>query len=427
MERPIDRQELLTVAHETMLAGMLVNRAILPQVVLRTGGFDEMNDVAIDLWMGASPIYTHRMRALMGIDGDNVAAIMKALQLDVGFVHQYMDVAYTVRDDQYGEFWLNHCGALLDAEPFGEERVIGMCHHIEDPTFDATALATNPRARIRPIHRPPRTPTDRHPHCHWTIQIDPANDPVGPAVLTEQVGDLPLARVPNPPPAAAAGDSEPDAERDLMPDYRGEFRPDFSLHALATPTLGGVTCEFDVQNHLLAASGELALALRFGAEDAREMMAGGWIGVSWITSQRLAAALDLHGGGADAVATALRHQPLLPPGFTRKVTVDGDAVHLTLTAEVDGLLDADHPGVPGLLARAERDGLEAMAQAVEPRARLTEVAVHDGAFHATFVVEPAAEPASTPDEVALMESLASGWVFQGSRGQTEQVAQPTRR
>ena len=32
----------------------------------------------------------------MGIDGDDVNAIIKALQLDVGFVHQYMDVAYKV-------------------------------------------------------------------------------------------------------------------------------------------------------------------------------------------------------------------------------------------------------------------------------------------------------------------------------------------
>jgi hypothetical protein len=66
----MERAERLVLAHETMLAGMLVNRAVLPQVVLRTGGFDEMNDVAIDLWMGASPNYTHRMRALMGIEGD---------------------------------------------------------------------------------------------------------------------------------------------------------------------------------------------------------------------------------------------------------------------------------------------------------------------------------------------------------------------
>ncbi|MFM8304257.1 MAG: hypothetical protein ACKOA9_08180, partial [Actinomycetota bacterium] len=189
----LDRPARLRLAHEAMLAGMLVNRALLPQAVLRTGGFDVMNDVAIDLWMGASPVYTGRMRTLMGIEGDDVPAIMKTLHLDVGFVHQYMDVVYTVQDAHHGEFWLAHCGALLDAEPFGEERVFGMCHTIEDPTFDATALAVNPRARIRPIHRPPRQPADRHPHCHWTITIDPAADPVGPARLTEEVGALALA------------------------------------------------------------------------------------------------------------------------------------------------------------------------------------------------------------------------------------------
>ena len=54
----------------------------------------------------------------------------------------------------------------------GEDYVRGMCHDIEDPTFDATALATNRKAQVRPIHRPPRTPADRHPHCAWTVIID---------------------------------------------------------------------------------------------------------------------------------------------------------------------------------------------------------------------------------------------------------------
>jgi hypothetical protein len=379
--------------------------------VLRTGGFDEMNDVAIDLWMGASPVYTHRMRTLMGIEGDNVAAIMKALQLDVGFVHQYMDVAYVVHDDLHGEFWLNHCGALLDAEPFGEERVVGMCHTIEDPTFDATALATNPRARIRPIHRPPRDPSDRHPHCHWMIVIDPANEPVGPAVLTEQVGALPLARVPNPAPAASTSGTAPDG----MTDYRGPFDPAFTLAALSPGTLAAVRREFDAQTHLLGASGELALAMRFGADDARTMMASGWVGVAWVTSQRLAAALGVADGGATGVAAVLREQPLLPPGFVRDVVVDGDTVRLTLTAEVDGLLDADHPGVPGLLARGEQGGLAAMTQAVDGRARLRDLTIDhavDGArAEATFTVDPDATPVEEPGEVALMQSLASGWVF----------------
>ncbi len=122
----LSREELVPVAFEHMLSGMIVTRALLPQVVLHGGDLDLMNQVAIDEWMGASPVYTARMRTLMGIEGDDVSAIIKALQLDVGFVHQYMDVVYEVSDEQHAEFWLAHCGALLDAEPHGEERVFGM-------------------------------------------------------------------------------------------------------------------------------------------------------------------------------------------------------------------------------------------------------------------------------------------------------------
>ena len=83
-----------------------------------------------------------------------------------------MDFRYTVHDRWHGEFHLDHCGALLDVEPMGEDYVRGMCHDIEDPTFDATAVATNRRAQIRPIHRPPRMPANREPHCAWTVIID---------------------------------------------------------------------------------------------------------------------------------------------------------------------------------------------------------------------------------------------------------------
>ena len=61
--------ELLPIALETMLVGHLLDRALMPQVVLRAGRVDDVEPVAIDEWMGASPIYTRRMRALMGIGG----------------------------------------------------------------------------------------------------------------------------------------------------------------------------------------------------------------------------------------------------------------------------------------------------------------------------------------------------------------------
>src|SRR5262249_27794291 len=184
------------VVLEYMMVGHLIDRALMPQVAVRAG-IDTVDDVAIDEWLGASPTYTARMRRLMAIEGDDVGAIMKGLQLDVGFVHQYMGVAYELTDARHGEFLLDHFRALIAVEPRGGARVVGMCPHIEAPPFAGPAAATTPHARIRPIPRPPRVPADREPHCHWTITIDPRNDPIGPAPHTLRVAELPLASVPN--------------------------------------------------------------------------------------------------------------------------------------------------------------------------------------------------------------------------------------
>jgi hypothetical protein len=400
----LERRALVRIAHEYMLLGMLVTRAMLPQVVMVGGGFDELNEIAIDEWMGASPIYTSRMRSLMGIERDNVEAIMKALQLDVGFVHGYMDVAYRLIDDRHGEFWLQHCGALMDAEPHGEERVVGMCHTIEDPTFDATAFATNPRARIRPIHRPPRQPSDRHPHCHWTIEIDPDNEPVGAARLTGQVGALALASVPN-----AVRDREPEG----MNDYRGPLRPAFRLADLGSGALAAVAREFQMQSHLLVCAGQLALRERFGADVAREIAVSTAEGAGWIVSERLASALDT-GPDPAGVALVLALHPMLPPGLDRSLHVDGDHVEVTLTPSIEGLLDPGHPGYPGVLAAGDGRGIDAMVHGMAPSAAVTSAVDGD---RITIDVDLAAglQPAGLPDSAALAKiGIAASWTFDDS-------------
>jgi hypothetical protein len=408
----LPREQLVPVVLEYMMVGHLIDRALMPQVAVRAG-VDAVDDVAIDEWLGASPTYTARMRRLMGIEGDDVGAIMKGLQLDVGFVHQYMGVSYELTDAQHGAFWLDHCGALMDVEPHGEARVVGMCHHIEDPTFDGTAVATNPRARIRPIHRPPRDPADREPHCHWTITIDPKNDPIDPAAHTLRVAQLPLASVPNELP----DDREPGGNRD----YRGPFDPAFRLADLSHGTLVAVAREFQEQVHLLTSSAELAVADRLGADAAREIIASQWVGASWVASERLAGALGLGDGGIEALATVLALQPAFPLGFEQQVDVDVDAnrIRLQLTPLADGLFDAGNPGWLGLLVRGERGGVEAMAHAVEPRARLADISVRDGRVMIEVTVDGAAEPAPEPPEVAFMRiSGTSSWVFDASAGTT---------
>ena len=347
----LPRDRLLAVAHEYMLSGMLGSPG--GSATLAGAGADPEAGTAITIeeWMGSSPVYTNRMRRLMGIEGHDVAAIMKALQLDVGFVHGFMGVAYRVEpaNPNYGEFWLLHCGALLMVEPAGEAAVFHMCHTIEDPTFDATALATNPRARIRPIHRPPRVPADRHPHCHWTIEISDQHEPVGPIPVTEYVATLPLAGIPN---AVTGGQSA-----GLFADYRGPFRPEFRLNQLTDGALAAVAREFQMQLHLKAAANEASIAVHLDKALGPVAMEEGWVTPAWIVGERLARAAGL-GGGPEAVGELLALTPVLPPGFDRAVTVDGDRITATFTPVVDGLLDPGHPGLVGALARGATGGIE---------------------------------------------------------------------
>ena len=163
----LSREQLAVLVPELLLIGQLIDRSGMGWCI-KPFGHPEMLQIAIEEWMGASPVYTKRMQKALKFEGDDVVTIFKGLQLDIGAPPQFMDFRYTVHDQWHGEFQLDHCGALLDNEPMGEDYVRGMCHDIEDPTFDATAVATNRKAQIRPIHRPPRVPADRHPHCAWT-------------------------------------------------------------------------------------------------------------------------------------------------------------------------------------------------------------------------------------------------------------------
>jgi hypothetical protein len=165
--------------------------------------------------MASSPIYTRRMQKALKYEGTDVVTIFKGLQLDIGAPPQFMDFRFTVHDRWHGEFRLDHCGALMDVEPMGEDYVRSMCHDIEDPTFDATAVATHPRAQVRPVHRPPRTPADRQPHCAWTVVIDDGHPPVTESegcLLVQQSVAAQVELAPIDP--QDEGAAEPDRERE---------------------------------------------------------------------------------------------------------------------------------------------------------------------------------------------------------------------
>ncbi len=252
----LSRDQLARLVPELLLIGQLIDRSGMAWCI-KTFGQEEMLQIAIEEWSAASPVYTKRMQKALRYEGEDVITIFKGLQLDIGAPPQFMDFRYTVQDRWHGEFHLDFCGALMDVEPMGEDYVRGMCHDIEDPTFDATAVATNPKAQVRPIHRPPRVPADRHPHCRWTVTIDESYPPVAGIPALDIVRQT----------RAATLELDPiDATDDGQSDYSGPLLSDFDFAAFSQSALVRIADEVCLQMHLLYLSFVLAVQARAADE-----------------------------------------------------------------------------------------------------------------------------------------------------------------
>ncbi len=393
----LSRRALASLGREYMLFGHFLNRAGLPPVHMLLGP-QVRERIAIEEWMGASPIYTPRMQRAMGIEGDDVETIFKGLQLDVGFAHQYMDVHYELESPQRGFFWLQSCGALLELEPHGEAAVFSMCHTIEDPTFDATAVATNPRARCRPIHRPPRTPADRVPHCRWECVIDPSATPVQEIPLTDRARKSRLARFEFAPVASATPGG--------WNDYRGAFDPDFQLEHLSHAALVRVCRELSMQNHLLIRTLLMAVAERGGDEMAARVGTAQWVGAGTIASGRVQAAMGIAPDGAEPILKVLQLHPGFLPGYMRLgFELRAPDRGRFWVEDCDALAEGDPYGWLGLLGPASNPGLDAMVRGVNPRARCEPASPPGGARLAwDVVVERDAAPAAEPPEAAMVRA-----------------------
>ena len=397
----LTRDELAKLGREYLLAGHLMDRAGMPYVIAEFGR-EEMRDVAIDEWMGASPVYTRRMRRALGFDGDDVSTIFKGMQFDIGAPHQFMDFRFTVHDERHGEFTLASCGALMDVEPMGPEFVVTMCHHIEDPTFDATAAATNPRARMRPVHRPPRVPADRLPHCNWVVEIDPDAEPIPEPEAARWLAGSRAAALELTTPASI----EPGGATD----YAGAFDPDLRLESFSHATLVRVLDEICLQGHLLSRSFMHAVERRHGVETAIRLGTHQLTGIAGLTARRLVRHLGLGSDPTDLGLLLELHPAFRPRAYVDFRVVLGDELEVSV-GPCEALSEGDELTWPALLAGPGTGALDAIVRAADPRARVRSVERRDDAAARWIVwVDPDAEVAPEPEEVALA-SFSTGTDF----------------
>ena len=347
----LSREQLAVLLPELLLIGQMIDRSGMAWCIQEFGR-DEMVQIAIEEWAGASPIYTRRMQRALNYEGVDVPTIFKGLQLDIGAPPQFMDFRYTIHDRWHGEFHLDHCGALLDVEPMGDDYVFGMCHTIEDPTFDATAVATNARAQVRPIHRPPRVPSDRHPHCAWTVIIDESNPPVEGIPAMDIVAET------------RAANWELDAidpSDEGLADYSGPVVSDFDFGAYSHSALVRMADEVCLQMHLLYLSFAIAVRARAGSDIklADSICTRQLIGVAGLGAERIHKALRLP-DGIDGVRKVFELHPLFNPlGYVNAELGDRLTVHRSPAH--------DDAAWISLCSPESVQPLQAIATAIDPR------------------------------------------------------------
>jgi hypothetical protein len=393
----LSHQELAVLVPELLLIGHMIDRSGMAWCI-NAFGREEMVQIAIEEWAGASPIYTKRMQRALNFEGDDVPTIFKGLQLDIGAPPQFMDFRYTIHDRWHGEFRLDNCGALLDVEPMGDEYVFGMCHTIEDPTFDATAVATNPRAQMRPIHRPPRVPSNRHPHCAWTVIIDESYPEA------ESIPALDLVRQTS----AATWELEPiDRSDEGQADYSGPLLSDLDFGAFSHSALVRMADEVCLQMHLLYLSFALAVRQR-AAGDAEAVLIGTrqLIGLAGLAAERIHRALGLP-GGIDGALRVLELHPLLnPTGYVAAETAQSRLIVHRSPAH-------DDRAWISLCSPESVQPLQAIATAVDPR---IEVQVSGtNADWTAELVETDTPAAELPEVSVAKVSGGSSFQFQPRR------------
>ncbi len=350
----LTRDELAALVPELLLIGQLIDRSGMAWCI-SSFGREEMLQIAIEEWAGASPLYTKRMQKALNYEGVDIITIFKGLQLDIGAPPQFMDFRYTVHDRWHGEFHLDHCGALLDVEPMGEDYVRGMCHDIEDPTFDATALATNRKCQVRPVHRPPRTPADRHPHCRWTVIIDESYPEVDFIPQLDIVG------------ASRAHHTELDPidpADEGQADYSGPLVSDVDFGAFSHSALVRIADEVCLQMHLLVLSFNLAVQARANGDAALEesIRYKSLIGIAGVAAERIRNALKIPADAAGALRVLELH-PLLNPAAYVSVDVDRDHLRVRRSpAHDDGAWIS-------LVSPMADSPVQAIVQGVDPHLR----------------------------------------------------------
>jgi len=184
---------LVSLCKEFSMDGHLLVRGVLLSVRQRWGE-DVMKEIARQHWISSASVYVERIRRALKIQGDDMGAILKTLQVDPAFPHGYVNFGCELVDEKRGYFWINDCDMVSDDEPRGWLTLVS---DAASPGFDVVVTAVNPRAHCIPKDPEALASGGGKPACAWEIVIDDDAEPrvypdVQEPLLAEVLRNFPL-------------------------------------------------------------------------------------------------------------------------------------------------------------------------------------------------------------------------------------------
>jgi hypothetical protein len=249
---------------------------------------------------------------------------------------------------------------------------------------------------MRPIHRPPRVPSDRHPHCAWTVIIDESYPPA------QSIPALELVR------QTRAATSELDAidrSDDGLADYSGPLVSDLDFGAFSHSALVRMADEVCLQMHLLYLSFAVAVRARAGSNTALAASVGTrqLIGLAGLGAERIHRALSLP-GGIDGVLRVFELHPLFNPlGYVNAETsgqlrvhqspAHDDAAWISLCSPesvqpLQAIATAVDPHIEVRISGGNTDWTAELSQTDTATTELTEVSIAKVSGGSTFQFQP---------------------------------------
>jgi hypothetical protein len=174
----LPKEELVSVllgCHEFMLQ---CNQGVSMQIVLRHG-FGDMFAIAWDIWSAkVLPAVMDLKARHMGIDGNDVAAFMKDLQIDASALPgKAFDLSFEMPEPDVGIMTFNRCPAPAMFEALGRTDILEQnCHAVCPASIEETAKLYNPNMKMDILAIPPRVDAD-HVCCRWKLSMRDEDDP----------------------------------------------------------------------------------------------------------------------------------------------------------------------------------------------------------------------------------------------------------